>query len=491
MAQVFAKNCSAGSSSQTPHIYDQAVRNSLRDRPIGYVVNSHHMHGYYRFKEDVESYEPLIDGLELAFSNAVFCCGGDLHIPDAEIETSVLKVKPAKDAGSEDEWKEFPLDKILPEEILKYCNPSPFGDLKEMKTVLDPEVRLAHQIETERFDFGSPARVFPGESAITQHIEEELVPGRRILLQRNKLNIYGKGGFFKSHVDSPSHDNMIGTLVVCLPSRHEGGQLVIRHDGLEHGFDFSKHSNDPSKLQWAAFYGDCEHEVHPVTEGFRVTITYSINYRFAGHNSLKTIYYKPKPDIEKRVEEHFEISAKSPLRSFVKVDCALQNLPDRLGKTAPEYIGLILKHKYTLPGLQPDMLKGEDQTLLEYLTAQGWNCKLQNILSRFMTKEIYADDLEERECKETHEIYEFKPLVTSETNFLYNTLEWSNHSSYRSVHQWRVGIPFIEIYRQPDDSKLVRNKPGYKSWVGNEVHDLDVDKIYLDSALIVKLRSKK
>ena len=365
-----------------------------------------------------------------------------------------------------------------------------------MKTVLDPDVRLAHEIETERFDFGyvsprDPTRflqshVLPGEFSIDNHIQKELVPGRSMHLKRNKLGIYGKDGFFKSHVDTPSHDQMIGTLVVCLPSPHKGGELVVSHDGLEHVFDFSKLSDDPSKFQWAAFYGDCVHEVRSVIEGFRVTITYSI---ILGRLNEGYYHYERKKGT---VQEHFETSAKCQLRSFIKVDCALKNFPERLGSKAPENIGLILKHKYTLPGLQPQVLKGEDKDLLDYLTGKGWKCQLKTILSRYMTTMVCID-IEDMDYEQTHEIYEFKPCNALDYEWHHPSLpEWSDRFSgqrnpWRGFREWRVGIPFIEIYRKPDEEKLVRNNEGKSQWVGNEMHDVDVDKIYLDSALIVKL----
>ena len=68
-------------------------------------------------------------------------------------------------------------------------------------------------------------------------------------LDRYKVNVYSEGGFFKPHADSPSGDEMIGTLVLCLPSPHKGGELCVSHDGLEHVFDFSNHSGDKSKIQ--------------------------------------------------------------------------------------------------------------------------------------------------------------------------------------------------------------------------------------------------
>lgn len=496
MAQVFAKRCERGQTTQIPHMYDLSVQNSLRSHPIGYVVNSHQIWEWFRFRDEVKNFEPLIDSLEHAFSNSVFCCGGNVRIQDEDVEDFILKVKPKSDSENEEEWKEFSLNNILPEELLKYSNPSQFGDLRKMKTVFDPEVRLAHEIETDRFDFGYVSKgstdrfvqsdLLPGNFSIDYHIEEELVPGRRICLKRNKLGIYGKDGFFKSHVDTPSHKNMIGTLIVCLSSPHKGGELVIRHDGHEHVFDFSKLSNDSSIFQWAAFYGDCIHEVAPVAEGFRVAITYSI---LCEERSLKEVYCSTD---EQAIKEHFEISAKCQLRSFAKVDCSLENLPRQLDSKTPEKVGFLLKHKYTLPGLQPNMLKGEDKGLFDYLVDKGWKCQLKTTLSRFMTTTVSVD-IEDMDYEETHEIYEFKPYSESISSWI---PEWSDRFSgwrnpFRGFREWRVGIPFIEIYRKPDESKLVRNNEGRSQWVGNEMHDVDVDKIYLDSALIVELACKK
>lgn len=66
----------------------------------------------------------------------------------------------------------------------------------------------------------------------------------------------------------------MGSLVVCLPCVHNGGQLAVRHAGRETIFDWS--SISASSIQWAAFFSDCEHEVLDVTEGHRVTLTYNL-----------------------------------------------------------------------------------------------------------------------------------------------------------------------------------------------------------------------
>ena len=98
-----------------------------------------------------------------------------------------------------------------------------------------------------------------------------------------KLNIYAApGGHFKAHVDTPRSEQMFGSLVVCLPTCFSGGALVTRHHQQEVKFDWSSSSESSmQKLRWAAFFSDVEHEVLPVTAGYRITLTYNLY----GHKS--------------------------------------------------------------------------------------------------------------------------------------------------------------------------------------------------------------
>lgn len=69
----------------------------------------------------------------------------------------------------------------------------------------------------------------------------------------------------------------LGSLVIALPSVHEGGQLTVEHAGQQQTFDWSLNKlPDEPILQWGAFYSDCRHEVHEVTAGARITVTYNL-----------------------------------------------------------------------------------------------------------------------------------------------------------------------------------------------------------------------
>lgn len=96
-----------------------------------------------------------------------------------------------------------------------------------------------------------------------------------------KLNVYSApNGKFKLHVDTPRSKDQIGSLVVSLPSAHKGGHLTISNAGAASQsvvFDWSTtDETTPAEVKWAAFYSDCEHEVHEVTSGHRITLTYNL-----------------------------------------------------------------------------------------------------------------------------------------------------------------------------------------------------------------------
>lgn len=70
---------------------------------------------------------------------------------------------------------------------------------------------------------------------------------------------------------------MFGSLVVVLPTEHEGGTLLLRHHGREWTFN-SADIVSPQNAAFIAFFGDVEHEVSVVNSGYRVTLTYNLYF---------------------------------------------------------------------------------------------------------------------------------------------------------------------------------------------------------------------
>ena len=236
-----------------------------------------------------QSEERKILGLEEAAKNVIirslgeladrfsskFCCGGNVMVQDIRIN-----YKRARD-GSEIEISELVLpgaDENAMSQFLAASSVASFG--KGTEEVIDPSYRDAYKFDpdtmTTSFDLSN--------TSILTDIEALMVPNRKIQAELHKLNIYtGPNGHFKSHVDTPHSGEMFGSLVVCFPTQFTGGVLAARHQGQEVTFDWStSYSSSPNPctmaplVRWAAFFSDVEHEILPVTSGYRITLTYNL-----------------------------------------------------------------------------------------------------------------------------------------------------------------------------------------------------------------------
>ena len=167
----------------------------------------------------------------------------------------------------------FPVNPLEAKEIIKHAHKAPFG--KGSETVLDTTIRSAWEINANEITFNNS----DWDKFITD-IAEKIKPGlgldgRSVAANLYKLLIYERGDFFVPHRDSEKEKGMFGTLIVGLPSKHTGGELIVKFDGKEETIDFSSHA-DQYKIPFAAFYADCEHEIRPITSGYRVCLVYNL-----------------------------------------------------------------------------------------------------------------------------------------------------------------------------------------------------------------------
>jgi len=146
---------------------------------------------------------------------------------------------------------------------------------------------------------------------------------------------------------------MVGSLVVALPTRHEGGQFVLRRrredsEPQEWTFDFADAFATATEplVCFVAFFGHVQHEVLPVTSGYQVALTYGL-YQKHPHSNAS---YIPTSFHERLKKALIEI------------------VNDK--STLPEggYLGWGLAHKYDYSQDEPinallDQLQGADQIL--------------------------------------------------------------------------------------------------------------------------------
>ena len=222
----------------------------------------------------VTQHDPsLLEDLRYAVHGlcAPFACGGTL-VPDQPLtlcfqDQTRLPVLRAPRA--------FEQEQLL-QPLVQRCTPAPFG--KGRQTRYDRSVRNALQLKAEGGAF-SVLDFDPQAAGILEQIRRELVPQDPTPLTAELYthNIYASDGHFVPHKDTPRGSDMLGTLVVCLPSQFSNGALVVKHQGVFQTFDWGeaiRQQAEPTRLHWAAFFGDVDHQIERVWSGLRVTVTY-------------------------------------------------------------------------------------------------------------------------------------------------------------------------------------------------------------------------
>src|SRR5437870_3214789 len=215
----------------------------------------------------------MLEGLRHAVHGlrAPFTCGGTL-VPEQAVtlcfpDNTQIAVLRAKDT--------FEQERLL-RPLVERCTAAAFG--MGRKTRYDRTVRDALQIKAEGGAF-SVLHFDPAAAGILEQIRRELAPHipDALTAELYNINVYGTGGHFVPHKDTPRGSDMLGTLVVCLPSQFSNGALVVKHQGVFQTFNWGeaiRQQAEPTRLHWAAFFGDVEHQIEQVWGGLRVTVTY-------------------------------------------------------------------------------------------------------------------------------------------------------------------------------------------------------------------------
>ena len=160
---------------------------------------------------------------------------------------------------------------------------------------------------------------------------------------------------------------MFGTLTIQLPSSYEGGHLTVCHQGKETEFSFSTEASN--NFYFAAFYADCEHEVKPVTKGYRLCLIYNLLY--SGTNQC------PVPqNNQKQVTE--VVSALEAWNEDIEdEDC-------------PTMMAFMMEHQYCEAGLSFQSLKNTDRAVAEILMTAKNSVDFDLYVGNVLLQEVWA-----------------------------------------------------------------------------------------------------
>ncbi|KAK2459622.1 hypothetical protein APHAL10511_008377 [Amanita phalloides] len=213
--------------------------------------------------------------LRASISQPLPCCTGMIQVPQKDLVIYYY----GKDESAHRLDLLHASDESL-EHLAAACEPATFGLNRE--NVHDESYRKARKLGSEAFmptlDLTNLGLInivcdslLRGTGSASHHL---------VRAELYNLNVYGKDSFFMPHVDTPRSASMFGSLVIFYPTHHEGGTLVMWQGDKEWTFDSATVLSDgaESRIGYAAFYSDMEHEVNTVTIGHRVTVTYNLYF---------------------------------------------------------------------------------------------------------------------------------------------------------------------------------------------------------------------
>ena len=286
------------------------------------------------------------------------------------------------------------------------------------------------------------------DSDVEQAVRDTLVSADFSMVPY-KLSVCGAGGAVKPHVDTPTLHSarMVGKVVVALPSAFRGGALDVHAPSstaptlaavaggraaaaagggggggvaaapaaggagtgsaaAEDGaavctFNWAARSSSTKALQWAAYFGDCVHEVKPVTAGHRVTVTFAIvltdGTAGAGTNTVSR-----RDSWEKPVE--LSVVASSPSISALR----LARFVDHAATCPVATFGILVTEKYTFTGIVPDSLKGMDRVVYNALARAGLRVALRPVVySMYITTPSIVNYDNDEVADATNVVYAF------------------------------------------------------------------------------------
>ncbi|KAI0856957.1 hypothetical protein F4860DRAFT_528715 [Xylaria cubensis] len=237
-----------------------------------------------------------------------------------------------------DEIIPLPLTNHGVELIRKLGRQAPFG--KGSRTVVDLTVRRTWELSVKESGIRNPNWEPFVQTIMNDVCFGELGMEGRIVAHLHKVLLYEPGSFFTAHKDSQKEDGMIATLVICLPSEYNGGEVHLSHAGQHQTFDTSESSLfDTTALAW---YSDVTHEVKKIVSGHRLVLTYNIAHE-AGSKYSAGAFYQQLDTVNSALTQ-----------------CRLQDLHSTR-KIYP------LEHKYSRAGLSLRDMKGRDRAVCQSL----------------------------------------------------------------------------------------------------------------------------
>ena len=366
----------------------------------------------------------------------------------------------------------FPVTAANARKLASLAQPARFG--RGEQTLTDRDVRDTWEIPKHLVRATWDAATWQVVLA-TVHDKLGLPPTAELTADLHSFLVYEPGQFFVTHQDTEKDDSMIGTLVVTLPSRHTGGELVVGLGNEQRAY----HAVTPA-LSVVAFYADCRHEVRKVRSGCRITLTYNLLLHGDTSHPRQEGDDANVAELTELLHEHFC----TPVRKY----------HDGPAITLSRLV-YVLDHEYTPRALGWRRLKGADAHIAARLRAAADSAGCEAILALADVKTTHSatgpeadyrhrdwdDDAVEYEGHEQE--FDIEELIESSTTLTH----WTRPDG-RGLKKISLPVRAAEVYEYVATDTLAPYSSKYEGYMGNFGNTLD--RWYHRAAIVVWPRDK-
>jgi hypothetical protein len=367
----------------------------------------------------------------------------------------------------------FPVTPAKARKLITLGKPARFG--RGQDTLTDPEVRDTWEIPIDLVRATWDPIVL---SDVLDTVKEELgLPNAAELdVDLHSLLVYEPNQFFLKHQDTEKTDEMIGTLVVTLPSSYAGGELMI---GM--GEDWKAYRGSRESLSLVAFYADCQHEVLKLRSGYRITLTYNLMLR-GGTAPRQEGDAGTVAELADLLREHFGTPA-------------THSWGHRRADPPPRLVYL-LDHEYTPRALKWTRLKGADAQRVPLLREAAEAAGYETILGLADVRTTHdawpADEgygyrrrryYDDNEDPEDSAEYEINDLINTEVSLTH----WTGPDGGR-LEETSLSVDDTEVCASTPSGDLEPYESDYEGYMGNWGNTLD--RWYHRGAIIVWPRAQ-
>jgi hypothetical protein len=312
---------------------------------------------------------------------------------------------------------------------------SGYGDMRSLETKVDCDVRNAREIPASEFE------VKPEFLQQIQNLWRDHFLPRSVRAEPYKIHLYGPGGHFKSHRDTPE-TGLVGTFLVGLgdTSSADTGHFCIADERLK-----------ADGGSWVAFHPDIPHEITKLEDGYRAVMAFKI-FRAAENDPEDTLP--------------------------AKLEARMKRILDQI----PAPFGLFTTHQYSIGTTR---LNGFDALLSACARSRNdTEVHMLPVVTKFYGE---AFDDEPSENVTTSHVYPFTGahvdiLLKKNIDRAQKEVQWLDELSE---------IPFYTWDLEASSETWQQDYPEGEGYTGNESDSSREDSIYLSYSILFLPRTSK